>query len=493
MSLAIKAIILLWLGTGIGLLAWRWLVGKKADQLVPRSIQIAIFAIPASVYLIPNVNLWFVFLSLLVPLCMMGKRTSPLQAYICLLAVVPAISYSVRIGPVYLFGLDGYELLGIGFGVAAFMVPRPNGHARGGIVDVLFTLLILVLLAFQTRDGNFGLRSITELLTTLIIPYIALRRTVTSPQAIQIVANGILFSAIILAGVGFIEWLWKWPLYHSAYAHFGIDTPGTSAWAKLRGNNLRIPTSFVESTSFGVFLSLAMVTAASQRQLLQTRRKQFIALGLIAFVTITTYSRGAVLATFIGLVAMLFVRGLLARSFATAAVFGVFGALTLAMANWNAGIESIVRPEVGGNKEYRLEFWRLGSEMVRENPWLGSTLKAMNDRMPELRGEGFVDPVNTYLYFSIRAGVGAGLVLILTLIIPLIMLWLVRRKLPTYSQQANLGMVFGWLTMMTFHFGATSFHERNPLWLFLCLALTAAVFGTASRHKPVAQSARKET
>jgi O-antigen ligase len=492
MGLAIKAIMLLWLGTGIGLLAWRWLVGKKADQLVPRSIQIAVFAIPASVYLIPNVNLWFVFVSLLVPLCVMGKRTSPLQAYICLLALVPAISYSVRIGSAYLLDLDGYELLGIGFCVVAFIVPRPPGHSRGGIVDILFSLLMLVLFAFQISEGNFGLRKITETLTTLVIPYIALRRTLTSPQAIQIVANGVVFSAIILAGIGFVEWLWKWPLYHSAYSHFGIETPGTSAWAKLRGNNLRIPTSFVESTSFGVFLSLAMVAAASQRQLLQTRNKQFIALGLIAFVTMVTYSRGAVVAIFVGLVAMLFVRGLLAKSLATAAVFGVFGALTLAMANWNAGIESIVRPEVGGNKEYRLEFWRLGSEMVRENPWLGSTLKAMNDRMPELRGEGFVDPVNTYLYFSIRAGLGGGLVLLLTLIIPLLMLWLVRRKLPTYGQQANLGMLFGWFTMMTFHFGATSFHERNPLWLFLCLAMAAAVFGSVGRQRPVTQSVTKE-
>jgi O-antigen ligase len=481
--MSIKAIVLLWLGTGIGILLWRWFVGKRADRLIPQSIQLAIFAIPASVYLLPDINLWLIFMVLLVPICCAMRNTPPLQAYICLLALVPAVTYSTRIGSAYLFDLSGHEVLGIGFGIAAFSMPRAPGRPNGVAADILFSLVILTLFAFQIQDGEFGARKLAETVTTMIIPYMALRRTITSPKSVELVATGIVFSAIILSGIAVIEWLWRWPIYHSAYAHFGIDTPGTSAWAKMRGSNLRIPATFIESTAFGVFLALAVIATACQRQIFRTRNRQYLALALLAFVTFQTYSRGAVVAIFIGTVAMMTARGLLARTFATVAAFGLLGALTFALASWNSGLEDIIRPEAGGKIEYRSEFWRLGTEMLRENPWTGYTSKAVNDYMKEITGEGFVDPVNTYLYFSIRAGLTGGLVMVLSVLVPMLFLWLARRRLPTYSQQSNLGMVFGWLSIMAFNFAVTSFHERNPLWLFLCLAMTAGLLGSPRKRK----------
>ena len=493
MSMSIKAIVLLWGGTLIGLLLWQWLVGKRADRLIPQSIRLAIFAIPTSVYLLPDINLWFIFMAVMVPLCCAMRNTPPLQAYICLLALVPAVTYSARIGSAYLFDLSGYEAFGIGFGIVAFTMPRAPGRSNGVAADILFSLLILTLFAFQIQDGEFGARKSVETVATMIIPYIALRRTIRSPQSVQLVAAAFVFSAIILSGIALIEWLWRWPIYHSAYGHFGIETIGTSAWAKMRGSNLRIPATFIESTAFGVFLSLAVVATACQRQLFQTRNKQYLALGLLAFITFLTYSRGAVIAIFVGTVAMMMARGLLARSLATIAAFGVLGALTFALASWNSGLEDIIRPETGGKIEYRSEFWRLGTEMVWQNPLAGHTSKAINEYMKEITGEGFVDPVNTYLYFSIRAGLTGGLVLILSVLIPLAFLWSARRRLPTYSQQANLGMVFGWLSIMAFHFAVTSFHERNPLWLFLCLAMTAALLGSPrKRAQPVISTQPQE-
>jgi hypothetical protein len=493
MTLSFKAILLLWIGTGIGLIFWRWLVGPKSTAFIPKSIQITIFTLPAALYLLPDVHLWFAFLALLIPLLLVTTGTEPVRAYGALVALVPALSYSFTLGSLYLFGLSGFEALAVGFFVASWIANRARSQTNGAVPDILFAILVILLLSFRVRDNGLQIRGFTEVIVTVVLPYLAIRRMINTPQALQHVANGMIFAAIILSGIAFIEWAWKWPLFHSAYSHFGIPTPGTSAFAKMRGGNLRIPTTFVESTSFGVFLSLAVIAAVSQSKLFLTRNRQIIAVAALACVILVTYSRAAAIGVFIGGVALLMVRGQLARSIATLAVFGVSGALVWFFASWNEGVERIVRPETGGGSNYRLEFWRLGTEIVREHPWTGVSIKEMNERMPALTGEGFVDPVNTYLYFSIRGGLAGGLILAITLLIPTVMLWMMRRRLPTRSQQADLGMVFGWLTMLMFQFGVTSFHERNPTWLMMSLAMTAVLLGSSARRTPLPPHRQAET
>jgi O-antigen ligase len=484
MTLSIKAILLLWIGTALGLLLWRWLIGPKNHALIPRSIQITIFVLPAAFYSLPDIHLWFLLLVLLLPVLLTTTKVSLTLAFCALVALIPPLTYQFSIGPLNLFALSGFEALAIGLFVSAWIALRGRSQTRGAVPDILFAFLVILLVSFRVRDGGIDPRGLTEVIVTVVFPYIALRRMINSPQAMQHVANGIVFSAIILCGIAFVEWLWRWPLFHSAYQHYGIPLPGTSVFTRMRGSSLRIPATFVESTSFGVFLSLALIATVSQSRLFLTRNRQSIAVLLIACVIFVTYSRAAVLGSFVGIVALLAVRGQLARSFATIATFGIAGVFVWFLANWSVGIEQIVRPEAGGSISYRSEFWRQGIEIVRDHPWSGVTLKEMNERMPSLTGEGFVDPVNTYLYFSIRAGLMGGIILAVTLLVPMLMLWATRQRLPTKSLQSHLGMVFGWLAMLAFQFGVTSFHERNPLWLMLSLAMTAALLGSFARRAP---------
>jgi hypothetical protein len=45
---------------------------------------------------------------------------------------------------------------------------------------------------------------------------------------------------------------------------------------------------------------------------------------------------------------------------------------------------------------------------------------------------------------------------------------------------------------MAFNFAVTSFHERNPLWLFLCLAMTAGLLGSPRKRKLPAINAQPQ-
>jgi O-antigen ligase len=169
-------------------------------------------------------------------------------------------------------------------------------------------------------------------------------------------------------------------------------------------------------------------------------------------------------------------RGQLGKSLAgialaSSAVLGV-----VALAQVNASIAPyVVTGRDGDVFDYRRTYWEEGTAIVRRHPLTGVSDEQMLKEMPRsTQSTGFVDSVNAYLFFAIRAGVLGGLALFLMLATPFARLWVQRRGSPNSHERRLTATIFGAIFALMIAMGFTAFTERNPMWIMLCGALAIA-------------------
>jgi O-Antigen ligase len=438
--------------------------------------------LPIALFSQTNIYVFFAFAALVIPMMTLFSR-EVVTKYLIMIILMPQLKWSFVIGGTYIADISSITFVSIGFLITLVFAGQKGKMTGFGMTDLAVAALILLNIIFQLREPGTALRPILTNIGALAIPYLGLRLSVRSAEDGQKLANALVISAVLISMIAAVETYLRWPLYDSLYQNYGIEKGGLSAFLKTRGSFLRIPATFVESTAFGVFLTIALIFSVNLPNAFRSGTMKGIAVTIIGAAMLLTFSRGAIIGSVVGLAAAMLYRGKLGRSFGFAALFTSAIGTIIYLATQYEGVARYVMP--GQNEEasdYRERFWTLGIEIVKANPWSGVSLAAMSKAMASLNAEGFVDPVNTFLYFAIRAGFMGPIILLLAIVIPMILLW--RRRGDTRRDDIILlrAAVFGSLVTFIIAFATTSFYERNPFWLLLCSAMAVPL---CRRPKPV--------
>jgi hypothetical protein len=446
-----------------------------------------VLLLPIMLFGLSNIYLFFAFAALAIPVLMLFSKEL-LTKYMLMIILMPQLKWSFFIGGTYIADLSSLTFMSLGLVVGLAFAKHAKRMAGFSMTDIAIACLAALLILFQMREPGSAMRPIVTVVGALAIPYLGMRLSIRNAEDAQRMSNALVIGAVMISMIALVETYLRWPLYDSLYQNYGLDKGGTSAFLKTRGAFLRIPTTFVESTAFGVFLTIALIFAVNLPNAYRSAAAKAGVIAIIGTAMLLTFSRGAIIGSVVGLAAAMLYRGRLGRSFGFAALFTGAIATIIYLATQYEGVARYVMPGQSGEaSDYRERFWTLGIEIVKANPWSGVSLASMTKAMASINAEGFVDPVNTFLYFAIRAGFMGPVILFLAVVVPMTLLWRRRGDTRRADMVQLRAAVFGSLITLIVAYATTSFYERNPFWLLLCCALAVPL---CLRPKPV--SARTE-
>jgi hypothetical protein len=483
----LKLMVFVGAGLLLGLIAWRMLASRESKRIVVPAHIASLIALNVLLFAQNQIYGWFAIVTIVSMATAIISR-NPLVTLLILTAGTFRITFSVTLGGAYIGEFNTVHFVFIGVLLALPFRPRRAAFPPPSMVDVFAFGFTAVLLFMQWGEGGSVTRLIVSALLSIVLPYSVLRLTVRTRDDVHQALLALVFAAILLAGNAVIETLWRWPIYHTAFGIYGVDG-GISAYTKFRGSFMRIPTVYAESTSFGVFLVIAFIAAVLNPRMFKSRSHQIGAVVIIGWIVVFTFSRSAIITAVFGMFVAMLHRGQLGKSLAGIALAsaGVLGVIALAQVNSSIA-PYVVSGRDGDVFDYRRTYWEEGSAIVRRHPLTGVSNEQMLKDMPRsTQSTGFVDSVNAYLFFAIRAGLWGGLALLLMMATPFVRLWVQRRGAPNSHERRMTATIFGAIFALMIAMGFTAFTERNPIWIMLCaaLAIAATARGGPTRRPPL--------
>ncbi len=481
--LSLKIIAYIEISMIIGVFLYGKIFKDRVNRQFGRIEKALVLLLPVALFGQTNIYAFFAFSALVIPFLMLFSKEIIFK-YMMMIILMPQLKWSFKIGEFYIADLSSITFVSIGLIVGLIFAAKSKRMARIGMIDLALAALAALLILFQLREPGSALRPMLTTFSAFALPYIGMRLCVRNADDSQKLANAVVIGALMISMIAFVETYLRWPLYDSLYQNYGIEKGGTSAFLKTRGAFLRIPATFVESTAFGVFLTIALIFAVNLPNAYRSGKAKAATIAIIGTALLLTFSRGAIIGSVVGLAASMLYRGRAGRSFGFFAFLSALIGGIIYLATRYEGVARYVMPGQNGEAlDYRERFWTLGIEIVKANPWSGVSLAAMTKAMASINAEGFVDPVNTFLYFAIRAGFMGPTILFLAIAIPMMILWRRRGDTRRTDIVQLRSAVFGSLITLIIAYATTSFYERNPFWLLLCCALAVPL---SLRPKPSA-------
>lgn len=259
-------------------------------------------------------------------------------------------------------------------------------------------------------------------------------------------------------------------------------------------------------------MALAEFLAAAQTKAKVVR---FLGFLVIAGALVVTFTRGAWIGAFIGLVLLLILarRQLADNLVGLGALAGVFvaalGAIIMVGSRAGAGLDLLERVSsmtriTEGSAGSRLEIWKSGLAMIKDRPLFGfgpDTFRVMSERYETLKyvkmtgGTTVADNAHNYI---IQIGAGAGLVA-LAVLLGFLIYWLAKalpaaeedaRAKDTGYQLTRAGLYAGVLAYMVhLLFGISLIGSSAPFWLLLGAMMGSSRSATLMTPAPSAKPA----
>jgi hypothetical protein len=483
----LKLMVFVGAGLLLGLMAWRMLASRESKRIITRAHWVSLIALNVLLFAQNQIYGWFAVVTIISMATAIISR-NPLVTLLILTAGTFRISFSVTLGGAYIGEFNTVSFVFIGVLLALPFRSRRVAMPPPSMVDIFAFGFTSVLLFMQWGEGGSVIRLIVSAFLSIVLPYSILRLTIRTRDDVHQALLALVFAATMLAGNALIETLWRWPIYHTAFGIYGLDG-GVSAYTKFRGSFMRIPTVYAESTSFGLLLVTAFIAAVLNPRMFKSRSHQFGAILIIGWIVIFTFSRSAIVTAVFGMFMAMLHRGQIGKSLSGIALAsaGVLGIIAIAQVNSSIAPYVAAGPD-GDLFDYRRVYWEEGSAIVRRHPLTGVSSTQMLKEMPRsTQSTGFIDSVNAYLFFSIRAGVWGGVALLLMMLTPFLRLWIERRGAPNSHERRMTATVFGAIFALMVAMGFTAFTERNPIWIMLCaaLAIAATARGKPARRTPL--------
>ncbi len=360
-------------------------------------VSIAVFG-----FLIGNKWLVFALIGVTLFIAAPARSAERVYLYIGVMVAIP-ISLSLNIpfpGLNYLISLDYAKmttiiLLGPVFVKNIFS--RPPQQLK--IVGRLLVIFVLLTGIMSIRDVSFTsmLRALLDQFLLVVIPYIAISRSLTTQNEIENAIRALFVSAIILAGIGVFSTLWSW----NYYVHLS-DHIIAKSFTEYRNGFLRISAT-LGATLLGFVMGAAIMAAFVFQAAKEYPKIIAIAqMCVFGFVLFTTGARGGWLAAALIIGAYFLLsklkksgRQLLLASLAVCVV-------TIMVLVFQ---ESAYLNDAYGSIDYRADLLRTSMRQIAERPLFGSADFLESSRFAHLRqGEGIIDLVNVYLQLSLHYG-----------------------------------------------------------------------------------------
>lgn len=455
----------------IGLLLFRWALGRGGQNIVSGRIVLLALLTPAVALLCGNIFLFCGYLA--VAVAFNSRSCAELAgSYLFLLPLMPVLTVETGVGGIYLLAVSTVAAMGLG-ALIGFLVTGGRSAPTLPRYDAAMWALVVMFVFLYNRHGNptVLLRGFVTYLLAFAGPYLLVSRAGRTAVDVERILLRLCLGGTVMAVTACFQARWRWVLFEAYYQSLHVAVPTTSASLALRAGMLRTGGAMVDYSSAGLFLAAVLA-------LLPLLRRRFRKVGFWAVVAVivagllATQSRGAWIAAITGLVFVAACRGKWGRVLLLAggAVAGEFAVLTFARSGPLAQILGHTE-EASGNVSYRQLLLSRGIEQIRIHPLLGQSPEQLVANLPDLRqGEHIVDFVNGHLFIAMAAGVLLFALWCLIWTMPVVDGWRRRRGEFGALAVAPAAIVIPTMVALTF----TSIGDRNLTWPTVALGLTAA-------------------
>mgnify|MGYP000333150214 CR=1 FL=1 len=382
----------------------------------------------ALAFLSHNFWLFLAFMSLILLTYTKNNPTLKVSLFFVLLPSIPS-GHAIIPG----FGIVNY-FISINFQMflsAILMLPLAisKSNSNRAIKSSEFLIYCFFLLSAVThfqessfiRQGVLITResSITEVLRysviltlQMLVPYLAISRTIRTSQQLQTVLFAMLFGIFLQASIAIAETLKYWRLYNSVGDTLGLIS-GSANYLQ-RENLLRASGAFEHPITLGAIttIGIGLLLHFSVRKKPRIKRYFWIIMAIIGAGLIATLSRGP----WVGAAALVLTYLLLSnqsiKKISKLAVIGVFSLLVASMTPMGDRIVGLI-PYINSDEAshsvstitYRERLFEQSLKVIVQNPIFGSVNYLRTPEMEEMRqGEGIIDMVNEYLAIALEYG-----------------------------------------------------------------------------------------
>ncbi|GLS24487.1 O-antigen ligase family protein [Marinibactrum halimedae] len=360
-------------------------------------------------------NIWLLYFSVII-VCLNSapkKLDEKVFYYLVIFVAMPDLQFKLPFpGINYLFILEYPRLLALVVLLPIYFELRKRKQDIETIPLDKFVLaycIVSTLLDFRLDTSiTFWARSAFMTFLDIWLPYYVISN-VKADHRRWILA--ILFSALILAVEGVIEWRLIWKSYAKFARHID-DVNINKIWIRnyFRGLGLRISTSWFEPITFGTFIATMIYAAFNIKRLgKQQNFFGYMVMGVMTLALLFTDSRGAILTCLIALAAGFYFH-FPSKGWKSFYKFGVVvGVVVVYLA-----METLSGMDEEGTFDYRAQLVVNSVDAISRNPLLGTPFYRSNEVLVEtmMQGQGIVDFVNTYLKTLLQYG-AVGLFLFL--------------------------------------------------------------------------------
>ncbi len=406
------------------------------------------------------------------------SRADAAALYVVALIALPDLFWKPVFGSLYLFPFTKYLFAAIGLAFALARHPKPVHHTASRFD--LPVLIVVILEVAQARSDNATdfARLVTPILLDIALPYFLISRALNSAEDVRRFMLALALGGFVMGIVATLETHLHFLLYKQIEVGLHV-TSQINAFQQMRGGMLRAPGSFPESTSLGNFLAIAGVAVIALRGSFATKRKWYIAVGVLLFSLLAPNSRGAFIGVGVGLLAFDFYRKRYGALIAKAGVaMGTYMAMLMAAQFSPYIAEMIGKGATESSTEYRRALLRRGWEEIQKHPALGTTMKTALDNLSDMRsGEGIIDIVNGYISYGLTLGYPGMVGLLLVFVSLLGSMLLVRRKLAANDVLSNAAaFVFSIATLMVLLAFFTTVGGEKSSYFYWVAALGSALY-----------------
>lgn len=472
----IKMCIMLFVGTMI----FAQLVNKEDAEWIkrkPLALMCLFYAAGALGH-----NVWVAYIVMIAAVPMMCKdRGEAAGLFVVALGAMPDLTTGLKIGSASILGIDKWVCLSLG--LTWVLLSRP----RVGLVsDARYDAPFLIMLALefaQGRDMNFTstFRSLLSTALAIGLPYYALVISIGRVQDLRRVMMSLVYIGFMLAFVGVCEAITHVLYYQLLFGYLNIGGIPYYRMLKFRAGLLRTMTSFSDATAFAQFLVIALTATMASRESFRSTGKMVVALGVIALGIFVTSTRNA----WIGAILCVLGFDLFRRRYTALAgkltVLGMGYAVILLLAEVVPYFATMMgkSEDTAGTADYRSRLLTRGIEEFWRHPLGGvGGGQLLVDMQDMVQGEGIVDFVNGYLYYSLISGVFALIGLALVFLLPCWAMLQTRRPMSVQGPflQRTTAFVFAVCFSFFVTTAFTGFGGRASTYLYVTLGIGAVIF-----------------
>lgn len=377
------------------------------------------FIAPNALFFFASIILIFVFT--------VRDRMDAICRYALMMALIPIFEWNPTLGSIYLFSIDPLKILGVSLFIALIFKAKNERKpltwrlsSEDAIVFVFF--LILWIAAGRFPSATIFLRSGVEYLTSLILPFWIIRRSIRNVDEFSILVAIFGITTVLLGVYAIFETRNSWSLFDYVGRHLSTTTI-IAKNAAQRGGLLRASVTMATALNFACYMSLGIIALACTRRFYRSSAIFAVLVGIAVLGFLAPQSRGNLICLSAGLLMLTIAWRKWGYAAAAVGASAIGGLALLVVARNSARVAGFLnlnsavsgRP-AGQFYDYRQLLLQRGLEEGMKHPILGASMKDVLNRLVDItQGEHIVDMVNTYLFIFLVSGI-VGLIATLSLI-----------------------------------------------------------------------------